>query len=68
MESMEEIPGGFTIIHARAPLAELMTYARTLSNLTRGQGSFTMDYSSYEFAPPNQQASIIASANGNGGH
>ncbi len=64
MEGVEEIPEGFTIIHARAPLAELMTYARTLSNLTRGQGSFTMDYSSYEFVPPHQQESIIAAANG----
>ena len=64
MIGIEEIPDGFTIIRAKAPLAELMTYARTLSNLTRGQGSFTLDFCSYEFVPAQLQASIISCANG----
>ncbi len=60
VEGFEEISGGFTIIHAKAPLANVMTYARTISSLTSGQGSFMMDFSSYEFVPPNQQATIVA--------
>lgn len=63
MIGIEEIPDGFTVIRAKAPMAELMTYARTLTNLTRGQGSFTLDFCSYEFVPPQQQASIISGAN-----
>ena len=60
MESVEEIPGGFTVIHARAPLANVITYARTLSSVTGGQGSFTIDESAYEFVPPNEQSAIVA--------
>ena len=64
VEGVEEMPGGFTVIHAKAPLANVMNYARTLSSVTRGQGSFTMDFNSYEFVPANQQATIVAAHNG----
>ena len=67
MEGVDEISGGFTIIHAKAPLANVLTYARTISSLTGGQGSFTMDYSSYEFVPPGEQAAIITAASGRNG-
>jgi elongation factor G len=60
MEGMEEVPGGFTMIHAKAPLAEVMTYARSLSSMTGGQGSFTMEFSNYETVPPNEQQKIVA--------
>ena len=66
MEGLEEIDGGFTLIRAKAPLANLMTYARTISNLTRGQGSFTTDFSSYELVPPNAQGAILADNSRNG--
>ncbi|CAK9046533.1 Elongation factor G (EF-G), partial [Durusdinium trenchii] len=62
MEGLEEVPGGLTQIHAKAPLAEVMTYARALSSMTAGQGSFGMEFSHYEPVPPNEQAKIIASA------
>jgi elongation factor G len=62
MEGMDSLPGGFTVIKARAPLAELMTYARALSSMTGGQGSFTMDFSHYETVPPNEQQKIVAAA------
>lgn len=62
MEGMEDVPGGFTMIHAKAPLAEVMTYARALSSMTGGQGSFTLEFSSYELVPPNEQQKIIANA------
>ena len=62
MEGIEEVPGGLTQIHAKAPLAEVMTYARALSSMTAGQGSFGMEFSHYEPVPPNEQAKIIASA------
>ena len=62
MEGMDTLPGGFTVIQARCPLAELMTYARTLSSMTGGQGAYTMDFSHYETVPGNEQQKIFAAA------
>lgn len=62
MEGMDTLAGGLQIVHARVPLAELMTYARALSSLTGGRGSFTMDFSHYEMVPPNEQQKIVAAA------
>lgn len=59
MEGMDGAPGGFQVLHAKAPLAEVMTYARSLSSMTGGQGSFTMETSHYEVVPPNEQAKIV---------
>jgi elongation factor G len=39
-----------------------MTYARSLSSMTGGQGSFTLELSHYEVVPPNEQAKIVAAA------
>ena len=63
MEGMEEIPGGFTMIHAKAPLAQVMTYARSLSSMTGGQGSFTMEFSSYELVPHTEMSKIVEETN-----
>jgi len=62
MEGMDNAPGGFQVIRAKAPLAEVMTYARSLSSMTGGQGSYSMEYSHYEMVPPNEQQKIVASA------
>ena len=62
VEGMDGIPGGFQVIHAKVPLAEVMTYARSLSSMTGGQGSFTLELSHYETVPPNEQAKIVAAA------
>ena len=62
MEGMDNAPGGFQVIRAKAPLAEVMTYARSLSSMTGGQGSYSMEFSHYEMVPPNEQQKIVASA------
>jgi elongation factor G len=62
MEGMDTLPGNITTVQARAPLAELMTYARSLSSMTGGQGSFSMDFSHYEQVPPHEQTKIVAAA------
>ena len=62
MEGMDSGPGGFQILKAKAPLSEVMTYSRSLSSMTGGQGSFTFEFSHYEAVPPNEQAKIIAAA------
>ncbi|MAT16013.1 MAG: GTP-binding protein, partial [Planctomyces sp.] len=62
VEGMEGLPGGYQLVRAKVPLAEVMTYARSLSSMTGGQGSFTLDLSHYEMVPPNEQQKIVAAA------
>ncbi len=62
MVGMDSAGGGMTTVEAKAPLAEVMTYARTLSSMTGGQGSYTMEFSHYDVVPPNVQQQIIAQA------
>ncbi|QDT65390.1 elongation factor G [Calycomorphotria hydatis] len=56
--------GGFETIKAVVPLSEMVTYARTLSSMTGGKGSFLMEISHYEPVPPNEQQKIIAATQG----
>jgi len=62
MEGMDTLPGGQSVVKARAPLSELMTYARTLSSMTGGQGAYTMEFSHYETVPGNEQHKIVSAA------
>ncbi len=54
--------GSFTTVHCDVPLREVTTYARTLSSMTGGMGSYTMEFSHYEVMPPNVQQEVIARA------
>jgi elongation factor G len=47
------------ILHARVPLAEMLTYGSTLRSITQGRGSFHMEFSHYEEVPRNLQEKII---------
>ena len=49
-------------VTAEVPLAEVTTYARSLSSMTGGQGSFNMELSHYDVVPGNVQQEIIAKA------
>src|SRR6185295_18709629 len=49
-------------VHARVPLAEMLTYGSTLRSITQGRGSFHMEYSHYEEVPKQSQEKIIAKA------
>ena len=62
VEGMDNAPGGFQVIRAKAPLSEMMTYARSLSSMTGGQGSFTLEFSHYDVVPPNEQQKIVNAA------
>lgn len=62
VEGMDSAPGGFQTIIARAPLAEVTTYARSLQSVTGGRGSFTMEFSHYEPMPSNEMAKVVAAA------
>src|SRR6266567_2281532 len=47
-------------LHARVPLAEMLTYGSTLRSITQGRGSFHMEFSHYEEVPRSLQDKIIA--------
>ena len=55
--------GSFTAIHCEVPLREVTTYSRTLSSMTGGMGSYTMEFSHYDTMPANIQQEVIAKAN-----
>jgi elongation factor G len=62
MVGMESAGGGMTTVEAKAPLAEVSTYARTLSSMTGGQGSYAMEFSHYDVVPGNVQQEIVSKA------
>jgi len=62
MVGMDSSGGGLTTVDAKAPLAEVTTYARTLSSMTGGQGSFTMEFSHYDVVPGNIQQDVMSKA------
>ena len=59
---MESAGGDLQTVSVMVPLAEVTTYARSLSSMTGGQGSYTMEFSHYDVVPGNVQKSIIEKA------
>jgi elongation factor G len=51
----DSLPGGVARIEALAPLSELLAYNAQLKSVTGGQGSYSMDLSHYDPAPPQIQ-------------
>lgn len=56
---MDNAGGDMQTVSIEVPLAEVTTYARSLSSMTGGQGSFTMEFSHYDIVPGNVQKQII---------
>jgi elongation factor G len=44
------------------PLAEVTNYARALSSITGGQGSYTMEFTHYDLVPGNVVKEIVEKA------
>jgi elongation factor G len=59
---MDSAGTGLQTVTAEVPLAEVTTYARSLSSLTGGQGSYTLEFSHYDVVPGNVQQQIIQQA------
>ena len=59
---MDSAGGDLQTVTAEVPLAEVTTYARSLSSMTGGQGSYTMEFSHYDVVPGNVQKEIIDKA------
>jgi elongation factor G len=48
------------VLTAAAPLAEVRDYASGLKSMTSGEGTYTLDLSHYEAAPPRRQDELRA--------
>jgi elongation factor G len=55
-----DVKGRMQVLKAKAPLAEMFTYASDLRSITGGRGSYTMRFSHYEEVPHKAAAAIIS--------
>lgn len=62
VQGADSAGGNLQTVNAEAPLREVTTYSRTLSSMTGGQGSYTMEFSHYDVVPSNVQQDIMAKA------
>ena len=56
----ENTDKGFSVLKARVPLAELYRYSTTLSSLTSGAATFTMEFADYQPVPADVQTKLLA--------
>jgi elongation factor G len=54
--------GTSTIIRAKVPMSEMLTYEQHLTSATGGRGSYHMEFSHYEEVPAHLHGKIIAAA------
>jgi elongation factor G len=57
-----ESGGAGTIVRAEVPMAEMLSYAATLTSITQGRGSFRMEMGHYDVVPPLVAEKILATA------
>ncbi len=53
--------GGYQIVKAHVPLAEILVYAQDLKSITQGRGSFSMEFYTYSEVPAQIAEKIIQS-------
>jgi elongation factor G len=58
--SGSETRAGSVVIKAQVPLAEMLSYANELISMTQGRGSYSMEYSHYDFVPAELAEKVIA--------
>ena len=51
---------GETKIDAEVPMAEMQKYATELRSMTKGRGSYVIDFDRYEPAPQNVTDKVVA--------
>lgn len=57
-----EIKGNAQIINAAVPMSEMLTYQNSLTSITQGRATFTMEFDHYDFMPQTEAEKIIAKA------
>ncbi|QDV33901.1 elongation factor G [Tautonia plasticadhaerens] len=56
---MDAMPGGLQVVKATVPLAEVLSYSSTLKSMTSGQGSYALEFHSYQPVPAHVQQQIV---------
>ena len=60
--------GASTVIRAKVPMSEMLTYEQHLTSATGGRGSYHMEFSHYEEVPQHLHGKIVAAAKAERGH
>jgi len=58
--SGSEVRAGSVVVKALVPLAEMLSYANELTSMTQGRGSYSMEFSHYDFVPAELAEKVIA--------
>ncbi|HEY4709951.1 MAG TPA: elongation factor G [Candidatus Acidoferrales bacterium] len=58
--SGSESRGSSVIVKALVPLSEMLSYANELISMTQGRGSYSMEFSHYDFVPAEIAEKVIA--------
>ena len=62
-----ETRGVMTVIKAKVPMSEMLTYEQQLTSSTGGRGTYHMEYSHYEEVPSHLVSKIVADIKGERG-
>jgi elongation factor G len=54
-----EPTGGMTTVKAEVPMAELLTYAQSVTSITGGRGDYSMHFLRYEEVPAHVAQKVI---------
>ncbi len=57
-----EVRGTGVIVKGQVPFAEMLHYATTLTSMTQGRATYTMEYSHYDYVPGEIADKVIAAA------
>lgn len=60
--------GASTVIRAKVPMSEMLTYEQHLTSATGGRGSYHMEFSHYDEVPQHLHGKIIAASKAERGH
>jgi elongation factor G len=58
--SGSESRAGSVVIKAQVPLSEMLSYANELTSMTQGRGSYSMEFSHYDYVPGELAEKVIA--------
>jgi elongation factor G len=58
--SGSETRAGSVVVKAQVPLSEMLSYANELISMTQGRGSYSMEFSHYDFVPQEIAEKVIA--------
>ncbi|MGH9692459.1 MAG: elongation factor G [Candidatus Acidiferrales bacterium] len=58
--SGSESRAGSTVVKAQAPFGEMLSYANDLISMTQGRGTYSMEFSHYDFVPGEIADKVIA--------